>query len=144
MTAPSHSLALSLLPDLYAVIRFAPDAIVPLWASQGEFSSITRTQDELSIVCPAGNIPSTDRPDIFWRALKVHGPFQFDQVGILSRLASPLASANIGIFVISTFDTDYLLLQSKDIRNAISTLRAAGHSVVESNSSFNDTKESEG
>src|SRR3974390_3095092 len=131
MTAPARAFTLSLLPSLFAVVRFASDAAAPAWASHGEFFSITKTQDELSVVCPMENIPSSNRPDILWCALKVHGPFQFDETGVLASLASPRAAANVGIFVISTFDTDYLFLQFKDIRNALSALRAAGHNIKE-------------
>jgi hypothetical protein len=143
MSAPPRSLTLSVLRDRYAILRFAPDAAVPTWATQGEFCSITRTTDELSIVGAAQNAPSADQPTDTWRVLKVHGPFQFDEIGILASLATPLAAAQIGIFVISTFDTDYLLVQSKDIRKAIATLQAAGHTMIETDLIFKEARETE-
>lgn len=62
-----------------------------------------------------------------WRALKLHGPFAFDAVGILAALLAPLAQAGIGIFAVSTFDTDYLLVKAADLPRAMATLQAAGH-----------------
>jgi len=143
MSAPSRLLTLSLLRGRYAVVRLAPDAEVPAWATQGEFFSITRTREELSILCLTNSIPSADRPLADWRVLKVHGPFQFDELGVIENLASPLAAAAVGIFVISTFDTDYLLVQCKDIRKAIATLQSDGHTILEGAVMFNDLKENE-
>ena len=143
MNAPVRCLTLSLMRDRYVVLRFAADAAVPAWASKGDFTSITRTLDELSIVCAAENVSSAERPDTLWHALKVHGPFKFNEIGVLASLATPLATANIGIFVISTFDTDYLMIQIKDIRKAISALQSAGHNVLQSHFLVNDTKENE-
>jgi hypothetical protein len=141
MTAPARSLTLSLLRDIYAVLQFATDSAVPAWASAGEFFSVTRTQDELSVVCAIENIPVNERPRVSWRALKVHGPFKFDEIGILASLATPLAAAKIGIFVISTFGTDYLLVQSKEVCNAISALQSAGHNFVYNDFSLEYSKE---
>jgi uncharacterized protein len=143
MRAPFRPLTLSLLPGQYAILRSAPDAAVPTWASVGKFFSITRAHDELSVVCAAEDIPASDRPETLWHVFKVHGPFKFDEIGILASLAAPMAVAEVGIFVISTFDTDYLLVQSRDLRKAISTLQSAGHKCVDSDFHFTDSKESE-
>lgn len=140
MSSLSRALTLSVLAAEYAIVRLAADAEVPQWAV-GEFFSVTRTPDELSIVCEAASIPAGELPTAMWRALRAHGPFAFDEIGILASLAAPLASARIGIFVISTFETDYLLVQSKDISGAISALRSAGHRVIEADCPCNDSKE---
>ncbi len=131
MTAPARSLTLSLLHDRYAILRFAPDVAVPAWATAGRFLNITRTVDELSIVCVADIVPANERSVADWCVLKVHGPFQFDEIGVLASLATPLAAAQIGIFVVSTFETDYLLIQCKDLRKAMATLQSAGHTIIE-------------
>ena len=143
MTTPVRLLTLSLLQPRYAILRLAPDSAAPAWASAGEFFSITRTQAEISIVCAEANIPVNERPSNLWRALKVHGPFKFDEIGILASLAAPLAVSKIGIFVISTFNTDYLLVQSKDVQNAIATLQSAGHRFVNTDIDLKDSKESD-
>ncbi len=143
MTSPLRSLTLSLLRDRYAVLRVPPDSAVPAWASRGEFFSITHAHDELSIVCPIEPVPVAQRPAAEWHALKVRGPFQFDEIGVLACLATPLAAAQIGIFVVSTFDTDYLLIQAKDTRRAIAVLQSAGHTIIENDSNSQEVKENE-
>lgn len=123
---PPPSLALSLLPDRYAVCRLAPDAPRPRWAA-GPFCSVTRTAAELSIVCPEAAVPPDVQAERGWRVLQVAGPLEFSLTGILVSLAAPLAAAAISIFALSTFDTDYLLVRDTDLPRALETLRAAGH-----------------
>ena len=121
----------SLLPEEYALLRYPPDAAVPEWALQpGGFASVSRTADELSIVCLAALVPAGARSDGGWCCLKVHGPFTFDQVGILSSFAVPLAQAGVGIFAISTFDTDYILVKDRQRELAIEALVSAGHRIA--------------
>ncbi len=101
---------------------------------QGQFYSITRTADELSIVADMDFVPAPLHPQIVWRVLKVHGPFAFSEVGVLASLVVPLAEAQIGVFTISTFDTDYLLVDSRALSNAVATLHKAGHTVHDAGS----------
>jgi hypothetical protein len=96
----------------------------------GEFVSITHTADELSIVCAEEHVPSGVKADREWRALKVEGPLDLALTGILASLANPLAEAQINIFAISTFDTDYLLVKEYNVARACDVLRQAGHVVV--------------
>ncbi|MGZ5537787.1 MAG: ACT domain-containing protein, partial [Chthoniobacterales bacterium] len=84
----------------YAIVRLAPDAAVPEWATKGEFTSITRTGDELSIVCPTENLPSDVSSPHRWICLKLEGPFPFSQTGILLSFIEPLSSRGIPIFAI--------------------------------------------
>ncbi len=120
---------LEVLPYELAVCRLEPDDDAPTWALQAEFFSLTRTGDELSVVCPQDQVPPGIEQAGGWRCLKLSGPLVFDQVGVLASLAQPLASAGISIFVVSTYETDYILLQRKDINLAVSTLRKHGHAV---------------
>jgi hypothetical protein len=129
MTAIDRRFELSLLPECFAIARLAPDVAIPFWATQGSLFSITRTDDELSIVAPARNIPEGVRKQADWRALKVHGTFALSEIGVLSAFAAPLADAKISLFVISTFDTDYLFVSSQQVRSAVATLEKAGHKV---------------
>jgi len=133
-------LTLDLLAESLSVLRFAPDANVPEWAlSRESFGSVTRTADELSIVCATTCVPltplhaSTTRED-GWRALKVVGPFAFTEVGVLLQVAAPLAAAGISILALATFDTDYVLVQQTKLANAIAALRDAGHTVRDTGS----------
>ena len=118
----------SLLPQTYAVARLPADAPVPAGVLEAPgFVSVSRTADELSIVCPQEAAPPAPKVDGGWRALKLHGPFAFDEVGVLAALLVPLAEARIGIFAVSTFDTDYLLVRAEALATAQAVLAAAGH-----------------
>jgi hypothetical protein len=129
MTAIDRRFELSLLPERFAIVRLAPQAPVPSWAAQGSFFSITRTADELSIVTVARNVPEGLQKQVDFRALKVRGPFALSEIGVLSALAAPLADAKISLFVISTFDTDHLLVSSEQLQAAVAALEKVGHKV---------------
>jgi uncharacterized protein len=115
------------LAGLYAIIRLAPNTPVPAWATRGEFTSITRTPDEVSIVCPAENIPNDVTPGPRWICLKLEGPFPFSQTGVLLSFIAPLSNNGIPIFAISTYDTDYVLIQEEFVGVAPQVLDEAGH-----------------
>lgn len=125
---------LSLLPDRYAIIGLSPNSALPDWATQGHFFSVTRTNDELSIVVEESLVPAGVQSQSGWRLIKVHGPFMLSEVGVLASLAGPLAAAQVSLFVVSTFDTDYLLVSSEALDTAISVLEKAGHSFQRSQS----------
>jgi uncharacterized protein len=132
MSESTRRFDLSVLPETLAILHPSVDATLPPWATQGAFFSVTRTSDELSIVCSARQIPLGVAAETGWRALKVAGPFALSEVGVLAALATPLAKASISVFVISTFDTDYLLVSEKRLHAAITALRDAGHRVKDS------------
>jgi hypothetical protein len=125
-----HSITLDLLPGTFAVARFTADAPVPGWADRGTFVSITRTPDELSIVCEEAAVPDDVIAQRGFRCLKVHGPLDFGLTGILASIAVPLAQAGISIFAISTYDTDYILLPAGELEAAIKILSHAGHMIL--------------
>ena len=124
-------LTLTQLPHELTVARLKADAPIPDWALTSDFFAITRTEDELSIVCPQDNVPARGQQARGWRGLKVAGPLDFALTGILAGLAAPLAAASIPIFAISTFDTDYLLIPGAEFEHAIRVLRASGHHIAE-------------
>jgi uncharacterized protein len=115
------------LPDRYAVVRLAPDASIPGWTTKGEFTSISRTSDELSIVCPLENIPSEYASGPRWICLKLEGPFPFSQTGVLLSFIEPLSNNGVPIFAISTYDTDYILIQEQTHELAMRLWEEAGH-----------------
>lgn len=121
-------LTLALLPELFAVCRLQPQAPLPDWVA-GPFFSVTRTADELSIVCLQALLPAEVQAERNWRCLKVLGPLDFSLVGILASLSAALAEARISLFALSTFDTDYLLVKSAALQPALLALQRAGHSV---------------
>ena len=92
--------------------------------------SATVTADELSVVCLEGDEPAGAQVEGGWRALAVVGPLPFDQVGIISSITVALTAANIGVFVVSTFDTDLVLVKDVDLDAAIDALGGAGHRVA--------------
>lgn len=124
-----HQLTFVVFSELFAVCRLDHNAPIPAWASAGTLFSITRTADELSIVCPQSLVPDAIRCERGWRCLRVAGTMAFSMVGVVASLSQPLAEAGIGIFVISTFDTDYLLVKDNDLEKAVIALRATGHAV---------------
>lgn len=124
---PHHQLKFRWLPGPYAIVRLDPGAPVPAWAAQGEFTSITRTADELSIVCPAENLPPDLNSPHHWTCLKLEGPFPFSQTGVLLSFIDPLSSNGVPIFAISTYDTDYVLIQEEFAGAALKALQQAGH-----------------
>lgn len=131
MTATSRTFILSVVPEQFAIVRLAPDAAIPAWAMQGAFCSVTRTADELSIVTARNNLPHEHVYSTCWRAFKLHGPFAFTEIGVVASLANPLAEAGVSIFVISTFDTDYLLVQSEQALRAFEAFHSAGHTILD-------------
>jgi uncharacterized protein len=124
------NLNLSLLEGRFAVVQLEPKSPVP--ALEGEFFTVTRTSEELSIVCLESNVPSNSNVQLErdWACLKLQGPFEFSLTGILLSVIEPLAKVNVGIFAISTFNTDYVLVKVEHLETAILALEAAGHSVV--------------
>jgi hypothetical protein len=129
MASTPRRFELTLLPERFAISRLAPTAPIPEWATQGTFFSVTRTRDELSVVCEQFRVPAGVRSQPSWSVLKVHGPFVLTEIGVLSALASPLAEAKLSSFAISTFDTDYLLVASETLSLAVAALEGAGHKI---------------
>jgi hypothetical protein len=123
-------LTLSVLNDVFAVCRLDAQSPIPAWAMRGEFFSATRAQDGISIVCLQGDVPEGIRCERGWRCLKVEGPLDFSLVGILNSITAPLACAEVSIFAISTFDTDYILVRERDLERATSSLIEAGHHIL--------------
>lgn len=123
-------LRLTLLPGRYAVCRLDNQAPLPDWAMKAAFCSVTRTADELSIVCAESDVPKEVHCENGWRILKLEGPFEFSLVGILLAVLRPLAEHGVGIFALSTYDTDYVLVKELQLDQALSALAEAGHQVV--------------
>lgn len=122
-------LRLSLLDGPLAVCRLDAVTDVPSWAASGGFLSVTRTDDELSVVCLEEALPEGVRHEKGWRALKLEGPFEFSEVGVLASVAAPLAGAGVSVFAVSTFDTDYVLVKHERLERAIAALRELGYEV---------------
>jgi uncharacterized protein len=131
MLASTRKLSLSLLTKPFVICRLAAEAPIPAWATRGDFYSVTRTNDELSLLVEMDVVPADLRAETSWRAMKAHGPFAFSEVGVLASLVTPLAENEVSVFTISTFDTDYLFIRSGQLQAALAALRKAGHTVHE-------------
>ena len=123
-------LTLRLLEDRFCVCKLNKDETIPEWAYKGQFYSITRTQDELSIVCEQTNTPSGIQCEKDWTILKIEGVLDFSLVGILSAISTILAENKISIFAISTFDTDYILIKYVDVETAVRVLTAENYEII--------------
>lgn len=121
-------LTLHLLPQTLAICTFPPNTIPP--TPNTDFYSITRTPDELSLVLPTTDIPPGATAELDWRCLYIKSPLPFDAIGILAALTAPLAAANISIFSLSTYKTDYILVRQEDLEQTCQTLNDAGYSIL--------------
>ena len=125
-------LDLTLLPGRFAVCRLASQTACPEWAVNGQFSSVSWTAEETSVVCEQASVPAGVKSDSGWRALKVAGPLDFSLKGILLSIIQPLSEAEIGVFAVSTYDTDYVLVKESSLNAAVAALAEAGHNIMRS------------
>jgi hypothetical protein len=126
-----RKLTVDVRPGEYVIARLDPNTSVPPALFDAAFVSVTRTEEELSVVCPAGRAPDGAVTEPGWRLLTVRGPLEFTLTGIMAALAGELAAAGVSLFALSTYDTDHLLVRDVDLARAVTALRAAGHEVCE-------------
>jgi hypothetical protein len=131
----SATYSLTLLPGEYALCQLPPNAPIPPWTTiDGDFWTMTRTQDELSIICAQAHLPAATAPEISvardWRLLRVEGPFDFETTGVLATLSEVLARAEVVLLAVATYRTDYLLVKAEQLERVIPALRDAGHRIT--------------
>ena len=124
---PSYTL--ELLPGKYAICRLPEESPDPEWAKSAAFLGILRRPGELSIVCTERFVPPEVKAERGWRILQVAGQMDFSLVGVLASLLAPLARAEISVFVLSTYDTDLILVKESALDKAVQALQHAGHVV---------------
>lgn len=129
MMQANRTLELTVDAGRFAVCRLDPGAAVPKWCATAGFTSVTRTADELSIVCEARLVPPDVRAESGWSCLAVTGPLEFSEVGVLASICVPLAQAGISLFAVSTFNTDHVLVREDELGEAIKVLERVGHHV---------------
>jgi len=122
---------LDLLLDRFAVCRLDPGSEIPRPGFEGDFFSVTQTNEEISVVCREDEGLDGALVEPGWRCLKVRGPLDFSEIGVIAGIAAPLANAGISLFCVSTFDTDYILVKQHDIQRATQVLESSGHQVIE-------------
>jgi len=120
-------LKLSILEDLFTFHRFPPDHEIPKEIYECQFYSINKTEDELSIVCSSSILLNSESSETGWSCIKVLGPLDFSLTGILADISAVLAKADVSIFAISTFHTDYILVKSEKLAVANKALQKAGY-----------------
>jgi len=118
------------LPGPLAIVRLDPGSEIPGWAWAGSLSAVVRTSRELSIVCDETVVPNDVRAEKGWVALMLEGQFPLSMVGVLSSILEPLAKTRISVFVLSTFETDCVLVKAEQIERAMQVLGSEGHRVV--------------
>lgn len=118
---------LSVLEDLFTIHRFPANFDIPKQIYESKFYSISKTEDELSIVCDSSILLNSEETETGWSCIKVLGPLDFSLTGILADISAVLAKAEISIFALSTFDTDYILVKSEQILFAKDALLTSGY-----------------
>lgn len=116
-------LRLSVLPQTFAICRMEKKAPIPEWALRGsQFSSITASSEEISVVCDESVVPADVKAVKGWKAFKVEGQLDLSMTGVVASLTGPLAAAGISVFTLSTYDTDYLLVKVESYLEAVRVL----------------------
>jgi len=123
------NLILTVLEETFSIHRLAPDASLPETISECDFYSLSKTADELSLVCPEHLALKSEKHSPDWKCLKVAGPLDFKLTGILAGITDVMAKEKISVFAISTFDTDYILIKKQNLTNAVSALERAGYQI---------------
>lgn len=124
------AIRLRVLPGELAVCRLPVDAPMPRVPGVADLFALTRTRDELSVVCPVADAPDGAVVERGWRALGIIGPLDFALTGVLAGIARPLAEAGLSLFAISTYDTDYVLVRADTLPSALDALRGAGYEIA--------------
>ena len=124
-----RTIRLKKLPGSYAISQLPSGTSIPDWVDGEGFVSISRTADELSFVCLAERVPKNVRSDRGWICFMFQGPFEFDAAGVLLSVLQPISENEIGVFAISTFDGDLILLKEEDVERAVNFLTETGHQI---------------
>lgn len=122
---------LMILDAVFAVAQIPPGSKIPSWVDLEGFYAVINTSDEVSIVCDEKCVPEDVQSEVGWKSIMVQGPLDFSLIGILADLSSVLAKAEISIFALSTYNTDYILLKRDQLDEAVRTLKQAGYEILE-------------
>lgn len=122
----SKNLNFKVLKGLYSVCRLDNGVEIPEWVNKSEFYSITKTDNELSIVCCQEGLPEFVKSEKDWKIISIDGQLDFSLIGIISKISSLLAQNGISIFVISTFDTDYFMVKEENFDKTVELLKIIG------------------
>lgn len=124
-------LTMRLLKEKYGVCRLDKNEAIPEWSQNGEFFSVTRTAEELSIVCAEDSVPNDIKCERDWRILKIEGQLDFSLIGIIASVSNILAQNKVSIFAVSTYNTDYILVKDIDKDKAVKALSKEKYEIIE-------------
>jgi hypothetical protein len=128
----ARALRLVELPGMFAICCLSLDSELQMWFLSDPFFAMVRSDDALTIICDQEKVPAEVQQERGWRALKIEGTFDFTETGILESVLKPLAEAGVGIFAISSFATDYVLVKEESFEVARHALETVGHAVLRS------------
>ena len=120
-----------MLPQTFAICRLGPDETIPSWLLALGMWSATRTHDELSLVLPQDQVPAEWQAERGWRCLQVRGPLDFGLIGVIASLTAVLAASDVAVFIVSTFDTDYVFVREGELSKAVHALRVRKYVIEE-------------
>ncbi len=121
---------LKLLSTPFAVLKLSPSEPIPTWATQSNHFFISKTSDELSIICPEQAVPSEVEASKAWRCFRVDGDLEFEQVGVVATVSKPIADAGISLFLVSTHDRDYVFVHVDSLEKAVETYKSIGFEII--------------
>ena len=125
-----RKLSLHLLNETFTINKLPQFGEIPAILSKGEMCFIFRTDEELTIICPDFMAPNNVQQELGWRCIMVEGPLKLEEVGVLASLTEPLASAQVPIIAVSTYNTDYVFVQEEQLVHAVQALQKAGHEFI--------------
>lgn len=114
--------SIKILDEKFAICKLSPTSNIPTWIQNKTFYSITKTADELSIVCFEKSVPKNIISEKGWKAIVVNEELDFSLIGIISSISTSLSKNGISVFVISTFNTDYILIKEEKLKSALTIL----------------------
>lgn len=121
---------LTVLEKKYSIYKFQKGSVLPEWVYSSEFCSVTKTDEELSVVT-AQTDHISDWVDCSkdWRILKIEGPLDFSLIGVIADISAIFKEVKISVFIISTYNTDYILVKEKDLDSSIASLHNKGYNI---------------
>ena len=121
------NIKLKILDNVFTIHRLSADTFIPPQIYKSEFYSIVKTDDEVSIVCDSTIQLPAEETNTGWKCIKFIGPLDFSLTGILSGISTVMADSKISIFAVSTFNTDYILVETSKIKKAKQALIESGY-----------------
>ena len=121
---------LKLLTSQFAVLKLEPSENIPTWATQSEHFFISKTSDELSVICPEADVPAGVEASTGWRCFRVDGDLEFEQVGVVATVSKPIADEGISLFLVSTHDRDYVFVHADTLKTSMNIYRSIGFEII--------------